>query len=211
MRAQKRIFANTLVIAACCGFVSSALAQVPAVQGWSGGTTFSTYDNNGDTVGWYFRPSQNIVITSLGFWDATPADPLLRTHDVAVWNATTQALLGQATVQTNSPLTGEFRYVSVANIALTAGTEYVIGAYYPVGNPVAEGYRGGVTSVQVASDITITNNARDQVVGGSPTLVFPDVRGAATGRFGPNFLYIPEPTTLAMLGLLSFALPRRRG
>jgi hypothetical protein len=184
-----------------------------AVQSVTGGTQFSSFDSNGDTVGWFFTVSSPIVATDLGFWDAAQ-DGLAGSHQVAIWNGATQALLGSTTVPagTAGALVGQWRYAPVTPIALVPGTEYVIGAYYNANPPgPIDNYLSGVTGVSMLPGITLTASARDNFpAGGGPNpLAFPSVRGTPNGRFGPNFL-VPEPASLGVLCFAGLVLLRRR-
>lgn len=190
----------------------AAMAQSAGVLGFTGGSEFSSFNSDGDTVGWYFTVHEPIVVTDLGFWDSGQ-DGLAGEHEVAIWDATTQSMLAQTVVQagTASTLIGEWRYESIAGLALAPG-EYVIGAYYhPSGGPV-DNYTAIVSSVDTAPEITLTASAvDDNPSGGGPyPLTFPATKGGANGRFGPNFQYIPAPGALGVLALGGLVATRRR-
>ena len=170
-----------------------------------------------ETHRWSFTVHQDIIVTALGFWDVTPATPLGENHPVGIWTSG-GTLLGSATVLTDSPLLGGFRYAESPQFSLGAGQTYVIGAL--ISGPVDNFY---ITSRE--TPVTVTTGpeisyfqARAGSFGGTPILMFPSffAIGPEVGRFGPNFQYvIPEPGTLALLGtgaltLLGYGWRRRR-
>ncbi len=112
-----------------------ALLPVPARAGtigltsFSGGGAFISYDNTDMTVGWSFTANENLLATMLGFWDASPTNPLAQNHEVGLWTSG-GTLLASTTVLTNSALTGAFRYEAIAPTLLLSGQSYVLGARY---------------------------------------------------------------------------------
>lgn len=193
------------LVAACAA--GAAFADGAAVQSWTGGSVFASYDSNGDTVGFFFRSSEPIAVTHLGFFDYQSND-LLTGHDVAIWRVSDQAMMAMTTVMPGDALMppvpstqGGFRYRSITPVALLANIDYVIGAYYPV-TPI-DNYVTSVTGLVVDPKITVVGSARDPFPGGGGPNPFtiPTISGAATGRFGPNFMFVPEPTSLALLAL----------
>jgi hypothetical protein len=199
---------NSWMRTTVASFIVSVAFAVPApaqiLQGFAGGSTFATFEADGDTVGWSFtHTTTGQQITHLGFWDNPGvAGPITLNHDVGIWdNAGT--LLGQVTITPTSPLTGDFRYEPLLSaVVLNPGIEYVLGAFYSAANPTADGYQTGTTSQSLASGFTITNSRRDPS-GPQTALVFPSVLGAGNGRFGPNALFsaVPEPSSMALVGI----------
>jgi hypothetical protein len=154
------------------------------------------------TIGWSFTANDNLSVTSLGLWDETPADPLGQSHQVGLWSST-GTLLGSATIQTNSPLTGSFRYAAITPVALTSGLTYFLGS--EVYEPFSDGYTTVASSIVTAPEITFLGTAVNNSAGG---FSFPSNTGSGNGRFGPNFQFqvistsVPEPTsTLGFLAL----------
>ena len=155
---------------------------------------------NGDwTLGYEFIPDEDINLFSLGFFD-DGANGLADAHQVGVWDSAGN-LIVSATVDSSDPLTGKFRYTSVAPVTLTGGETYIIGGYNYV-NDAAIRNDLGVTGF-VDPSITIT--AGRWTNGG---LAFP---GSSTGD--PNIFYntvsfefesasVPEPHSLGWLGLI---------
>jgi len=81
------------------------------------------------TEGWYFKPTVDIEVTALGWYD-DGQDGLTQAHPVGIFDASDEKLLVEAKVQPDSPLDGAFRWVSVEPpVALKAGHEYVMAGY----------------------------------------------------------------------------------
>ena len=182
-------------------FPTQAQASV-ALQSFTGGSLFTDVNGTNMTVGWSFTANDNLSVTSLGLWDETPADPLAQTHQVGLWSST-GTLLGSATIQTNSPLTGSFRYAAIAPVALTSGLTYFLGS--EISNPFSDRYTSSASSIVTAPEITFLGAARNNSAGG---FSFPSITTSVNGRFGPNFQFqvvsasVPEPTsTLSFLAL----------
>ncbi|BBH39999.1 hypothetical protein myaer102_25430 [Microcystis viridis NIES-102] len=182
-------------------FPTQAQASV-ALQSFTGGSLFTDVNGTNMTVGWSFTANDNLSVTSLGLWDETPADPLAQTHQVGLWSST-GTLLGSATIQTNSPLTGSFRYAAIAPVALTSGLTYFLGS--EISNPFSDQYTSSASSIVTAPEITFLGAARNNSAGG---FSFPSITTSVNGRFGPNFQFqvvsasVPEPTsTLGLLAL----------
>jgi hypothetical protein len=182
-------------------FPTQAQALV-ALQSFTGGSLFKSFDSTNMTVGWSFTANDNLSVTSLGLWDETPADPLSQTHQVGLWSST-GTLLGSATIQANSPLTGSFRYAAITPVALTSGLTYFLGS--EVYDPFSDRYTSSASSIVTAPEITFLGTARNDSAGG---FSFPSITGSSNGRFGPNFQFqvistsVPEPTsTLGFLAL----------
>lgn len=184
-------------------------ARASAIQSFTPGSIFSSFSND-ETVGWRFTVASgtDILVTALGWWDGTPATPLVATHQVGVW-ALDGTLLGATTIQTNSTLNGSFRYESIIPILLTAGTSYVIGGRDLIGD--GDNYTTSVGSLVM--DPRVTFNSASRSVNNSG-FSFPNIFEANSGgRFGPNFdlqdaAAVPEPASLTMLCLGAVSLGR---
>ena len=110
------------------------VARSQALTGFTGGTLFTSFQSDGDTVGWRFSVNRPVIVTHLGFWDgdataATP-QPMTLSHAVGLWDSVGN-LLTSNTVNPASPFTGPFRYEPTTNVQIPAGT-YNIGAFYHV-------------------------------------------------------------------------------
>ncbi len=202
--------ASTLVLS----FSSLAKADTVALTSVTGGLLATS--GSDQLYGWVFTVNAPITVTSLGVFD-NGGDGLAISHDVGIFNETTEALVGSTTVPagTGGTLIDGFRYESVSPFSLIQGDSYVIVMTMPQGNTDYQTIEA--TSETTASQITYVTSAFDS----SSTLVFPPTSGNgsyAPGLFGPNFTFAstavtPEPTSIVLLGtgVLSMAgFARRR-
>jgi len=189
-------------------FFPSQAQAIVALQSITGGSLFRSFDTTSMTIGWSFTANNNISVSSLGFFDETTATPLAQNHQVGLWTAT-GTLLSSVTVQTNSALTGSFRYESITPVTLTSGSTYFLGS--TVSSPFGDPYLTAATSITTAPQITFRNTLRNATSGG---FSFPSITGTANGRFGPNFQFdvlvppsVPEPdSTLGFLAIGIFGI-----
>jgi hypothetical protein len=203
------------VFAAGVAITSAGMANAGtiALTGFGGGENATS--GSDQLYGWYFNTSSAIDVTALGVGDSS-GQPLSVSHDVGIFDVSTQALLGSATVPSGSGGTLEngFDYESVSPFELSAGS-YVIVMTMPAMNADVQSIFN--TSETTSAPVTYVNSAFDA----GSSLAFPDPasEGAfAQGLFGPNFIFnsaVPEPATWAMLlvglGGLGVALRGRRG
>jgi hypothetical protein len=81
------------------------------------------------TEGWYFKPTVDIEVTALGWYDDAQ-DGLTQAHRVGIFDASDEQLLVESEVQPDSPLDGGFRWVPLAPpLVLEAGQEYVMAGF----------------------------------------------------------------------------------
>jgi hypothetical protein len=185
---------GTLLLALGAGLALPALAAAQAISGITGGTLFTSFEGDGDTVGWSFRANESIRVVFLGFWDSTaaPYTPMTGSHEVGIWSDS-GTLLGSATVTPSSLVVGDFKYAPLETaVVLQAGRTYTVGAYYPAANPASDGYVSSVTSFTTAPQVDHLGSAHD-TAGAHASLAFPGVVTAGNGRFGPNFLFVSDP------------------
>lgn len=196
---------KSLLLAATAALLlaAPAAAQTLAVSGFTGGLTANLSGQDlPRTVGWDFTPTDNITLTDLGFFDLD-GDGLALSHEIGLW-ASDGTLLSSTTIAAGNGATliNGFRFVDVADLLLTAGQTYVIGAVIQL-DPNGDNYFFAPTSV--ASDAMI-GFGRGLRSGDNSGFAMPNV-DVNSGRFGPNFRFlqsaIPEPSTWAML-IVSF-------
>ncbi len=101
-------------------------SPTPAVMFPAGGTPFVADAGDHGTTGWEFKPTLDINVTDLGYYD-DKQDGLLHPHRVGVFDTADKELLFSATVQPQSPLDGVYRWQPVEPPAtLKAGHSYVV-------------------------------------------------------------------------------------
>jgi len=188
--------------------------------------TLGATDYGDNPMGWAFTPLTNITITHLGFFD-TQADGLATSHDVAIYPissstplvsgtvpaGTAGLLIGDGAANHPSYYGGYWRYTDVADTLLLSNTTYVVAAH-----PEGDG-----TPTSPGSNWALFENhpwitLGDSYFISSTTLVNPAVGGVNVGPLGspngypsPNFLILPEPSSLMLLGVGAILLWRRRG
>ncbi len=164
------------------------------------------YDSNlGGTQGFKFTVTSDVIVESLGVYDAG-SDGIANPAEVGLWHAD-GTLLAQTTVPqgTAGIVDGQFRFTTIAPLMLTTGTEYVIGAFLDGDlyssfstDPSWNGF-GGVGSID--SRFTILE---DRYFGTEPRtgLEFPTRTDILTtpgvyGWIGPNLQVAPVPLPAA--------------
>jgi len=197
----------SVVLAATTGL--HAQGQITAVQGWSGGINYNWGAATGYTFGWQFQVNQPITVQSLGVNDLGTYNNVpvgSDSHQVGIWSDL-GILLASATVNFPGQVPSAFVWVNLDSpLNLTVGT-YRIGAFYA--GPATDTFVYQATGVTMAPAITYLNSA----CSGDTAFGFPNYTGwYPAAFFGPNFQYttVPEPSTLAFLGLGALALIVRR-
>jgi hypothetical protein len=166
--------------------------------------TDGVLSNFNRATGWAFTPTQDLVVSALGFWDERGTG-LAEAHDVGLFLrdgtpvATTTIQAG-----TGSELFGQSRYGAITPVTLTTGTQY----YLLANNFLIDRYVFGQGAVDYAPEVTWQG-----FVDGTTNSIFsaPLFNGGLPGDLGPNFLFertsvAPEPGTLTLLGLGALGL-----
>lgn len=175
----------------------------PAIA-WDGSQADFFSDVDGPfTLGFQFRVHSDITVTSLGVFDYF-GDGFTTPHRIGIWTLDGGEPIATATVAAGpaGSLFGQFRYVDVPGISLSAGNDYIIGAsdLYGADNDI---YAGSVP-VQMFSMPPELSFQGFREAGEAPGLVFPNVHfePLSPTTFGANFQFvtIPEPSTLGSLG-----------
>lgn len=167
------------------------------------------------TLGWAFTVETNVVLRSLGIFVPLGTEGGFGgTGSIGMWSANNAQLLAGFNVEFDDPITNHFRYHDLDTpLTLQAGTEYVVGVYYPEYDHQVMATLGLPTT---APGIHFVEFRQLIGSGGMPTRALP----SQIGLLGPNFQFTPvlisttasEPGTLALslVGSLLFASRRRR-
>ncbi len=183
-------------------------AQAPAVTGYSGGSPFPIFygGSTGDVVGYRFEVTAPITVTHLGVWNGDSSGGLSSDHQAGIWENDTMTLLTDNIVTPSSMIIGDWRYEPTTPVLLVPGVQYTAGAMYTATDD--DSYLSSPTSVTSALEVTVINGVEPGV--GSLGFVYPMETSANRARFGPNFLFIPAPASLALLGFGGLVATRRR-
>lgn len=186
-------------------------APQPAVD-WNSTQADFFSDNDGPfTLGFRFRADSDLTVTSLGAFDYL-GDGLATAHTVGIWSLNGGAPLAVATVSSGSsaPLLGAFRYAAISGLTLSANTEYIIGASDFYGQEF-DIYPYAPQGFSTAPGVTFL--ASRETTSGAAGLVFPEF-GEILGGGAPlaanfQFVAVPEPSTVTLLGIGAVAMAGR--
>lgn len=192
-----------------CVLEVPAFADQKAMDFSAPGTTVGSGSNF--SLGWQFDTNQAFYVTSLGYFDQSPASPLANSIPIGIYNSSGN-LLVSTTMSSSATADGWFRFADLSTpYLLPAGNNYVITAttrgneytYNPAGFSTASGI-----TYDVGRYSYITNPLFNE-------LVYPvNVYSTINGLYGPNFKVqaVPEPVScgLFLLGGGVLAIVRRR-
>jgi hypothetical protein len=190
-----RLHTHLLRLAALSAFAGLALAQVPAITGFTGATAFGSINDTAQTIGFTFTANSSLIVSALGFWEQNTGANLTQTHQVGLWTST-GTLLASATVAVNGAVTGNWRYATISPVTLTAGQSYTVGS--AITSPFTDTFSrvdvpgGTITSSPL---ISVTSSALNASAAG---FSFPGVADPiAFARLGPNLMVqaAPPPPT----------------
>jgi len=171
---------------------SVAIAEItPALEIERNSSSYTLASNR--TRGWQFTVNDDLLVGGLGIFDLFD-DGLDFSHEIAIWHSGELVLSDTVHSGSETLLIEQFRYIEIEPFWLSAGETYVIGACV-LGDPYV-GNNGSATITTIPSITYARTLTTEAGAGFSLPTLERDFYG-----FGPNFLVIPEPTTLVMFGL----------
>lgn len=186
---------------ACVASFAEATPALSIISGEPGGRTLLD-----STHGWQFRANASIVVTHLGLFDYND-DGLGNDYPIGIFDLDTAILLTSGVVHAGiaDSLIERFRYVDTPDIRLTIGEEYVIAWYTPTTPPLVLD-RHFTTDGEFPTSPAITRTAHSLFKGTTGGLTLPVFSDGDDHRVGPNFLFVPEPSTLVLVMMASLGL-----
>lgn len=222
MRARNRARQMAAIVAAWTALVipSTAQADTVAAAFKSNGYQSGGYNQN---IGWGFAPTQNITVTSLGWFDSNSTifgaaadwQPGFSTpHTIGIFTSAGQLLVsgtigaglsgdiaGSAGTNMIGVTAGDFRFIGVSPTALTAGQTYVIAGNNPLPSTdpfaVVNAQPNNWSLFQTDPAIAFVHGWQS-AMGTGGSLLFPtnDPAPGVTGVYlGPNFQFTTTPIT----------------
>ena len=197
---------------ACCA--GSSIASEVAISldpTQANGLLFPFVNKN---YGWEFTVTEPLALTHLGILDVTilhdmTPDGFFVAHDVGLYE-TTGALLRSATLDQGESglLVDNFRYAAVPEFLLQPGVSYVVAAHYPAATFLTPDWV--ISRIpDFGTHPSLVYGAARQGFADSLALPLDEVDPERV-RFGPNFMVVPEPGTVVLIGLGAIAVLRRR-
>lgn len=174
----------------------------------------SVFFGQDQSLGYAFSSDTSATITALGFWDSG-GDGFAANHEVGIWDAG-GTLLGLVNLSagTSNTLIGDFRYADLASaISLVAGATYFI-----AGTTAADDWVFQASNIIMDTGFNYLGSyfySPSGNVGGSalfPNTLAADREYMTVNAFASESVSVPEPGTLALLGigLLGIGATRRK-
>ncbi len=207
MRRNRYFFAATGLILLSQLLTVTGQAQTPGVT--FSETSSSVYNVPNLTRGYTFNVNQPFAISALGMFDSGQ-DGFVSTHIVSLWDSSGSLLASvNMPAGTSAELINQFRYMPITPVNLSLGN-YTVGVYYPTLTPqqgLGDAMMTGISDASTDPEFTILNYTFAHPGYWDPAPYLADHE-----NFGANFLIIPipEPSTVALIGLGAAAVIARR-
>lgn len=156
---------------------------------------------NDETVGWTFSPSENILVSSLGWLGGTNASSGV---NVGLW-AEDGTLLRSTTLDNNDQIINGSGYEAISPIFLPANETFVVAASIPGQTFTFVGFLNSPTANSIAYINTAYSSENDGFT--FPTTTSNDEGFIPAATF--LFQSVPEPSVLDLSALGSFLLAWR--
>jgi len=167
-----------------------------------------TYPGTNRTHGWEFTVNEDVQVVALGIFDYEDdplyAPGLIWSHDIGMWHDGELISSTIIPAGTDILLVDDFRYVEIDPFWLDAGETYIIGNTMPI-DPFV-----GNDSDSIITTLPLITYERTMISEDGSGFSLPTLEIDSFYRIGPNFLVIPEPTTLFLLSLGITLIRRRR-
>ncbi len=161
--------------------------------------------------GWEFTVNTAITLTHLGFFDSD-LDGLAFDHPIGLYRVSDGALLTSGTMSAGEvdPLTGNFRYIDVADVELSTDENYVLAVYSVQDLWPPDYWMMRLTDEVWAPEINYLGSLWSEPGAGGLILPPNEASGMNPDRIGPNFKFIPAPGAICLFALAGLAARRRR-
>jgi hypothetical protein len=186
--------------------IASAALAAPAVS-LSGATAAET---SNVLLGWTFSPNTDVYVTGLGYVDLGD-DGMATSHQIGIFDVVANSLVTSATLAAGTASTklGDFRYADADGAKLSAGKRYMI-----VGTDDSDAWTTNLHSTATFASEIVPDGGAYFNYDNPNTLRMATDTFHYQQYFGPSFTYstqaVPEPASMAALGLGALGVLRRR-